>query len=62
MEHIVGARSSNFDLLADDGRAYRPTRLVSQINTCACRSADNSCGFGVQLLGGWLLDPEVDWR
>jgi hypothetical protein len=40
MEHIVGGRLSNFDLLADDLGAYRRTRPVSQINTCACRSAD----------------------
>lgn len=63
MEHIVGARSPNFDLLADDAGAYRRTCLVSQINTCACRSADtgrvwcplsacdtpvSACGAGVR--------------
>ena len=40
MEQIVGARSPNFDLMDDDAAAYRRTCLVSQINTCACRSAD----------------------
>jgi len=31
---------SNFDLLGDDTRAYRQTRLVSPINTCGCRPSD----------------------